>query len=314
MEKKNSTIALLALIPAFVSCYAVRLAQILAGTDMNTGFMYDECGFLLKYGYYGLLILTGAALTVLVILDIKRGSALADADQSRFVDGRAVMAAFPMLIMGALTVYEGVVELKAITPSALLIFSDFVFGGIVTVVAFVTLYKKEIKRALGFAYAAGAFLFMMRLIGIFMDQMVVASVPERLIKCLAPMFGTAFFMQFAKLLCGAKQKKTAGSLVVIGGTGAVMILSSALATITAAFAAPAEIASRITADSYEAELFKQISSGKNYYMMQWTSWVDVLFAVMAVLVIAALYMRPQKQEEAPSEELTEEKSSDFDEI
>ena len=147
----------------------------------------------------------------------------------------------------------------------------------------------------------------------FMDQMAVASIPERLIKCLAPIFATVFFMQLAKLLCGAQQKKTAASLVVIGGTGAVLILSSALATIVAGLIAPSDIASRITSDSYKAELFKQVSFGKNYYMMQWMSWVDVLFAVMAVLVIVVLYMRPAEKKISADEEAPEENSSDLDE-
>ena len=147
----------------------------------------------------------------------------------------------------------------------------------------------------------------------FMDQMAVASIPERLIKCLAPIFATVFFMQLAKLLCGAQQKKTAASLVVIGGTGAVLILSSALATIVAGLIAPSDIASRITSDSYKAELFKQVSFGKNYYMMQWMSWVDVLFAVMAVLVIVVLYMRPAEKKNSADEEAPEENSSDLDE-
>lgn len=313
MEKKNSRLAMWALIPAFLLCFAVRLVQILAGTDMNTGFMYDDCGFLLKYGYYGLLIITAGALIALVILDTKRGCAISDADSARFVDGRAVMAAFPMLVMGALTVYEGVVEMRAITPSALLIFTDFVLGGIVTLVAFITLYKKEFNRFLGFSYVAGALLFMVRLMCYFMDQMAVASIPERLIKCLAPIFATVFFMQLAKLLCGAQQKKTAASLVVIGGTGAVLILSSALATIAAGLIAPSDIDLRITSDSYKAELFKQVSFGKNYYMMQWMSWVDVLFAVMAVLVIVVLYMRPAEKKISADEEAPEENSSDLDE-
>ncbi|MGN0651025.1 MAG: hypothetical protein ACI4KM_11355 [Oscillospiraceae bacterium] len=313
MEKKNSRLAMWALIPAFVLCFAVRLVQILAGTDMNTGFMYDDCGFLLKYGYYGLIILTAAALVALVILDIKRGSSLEAADSEKFVDGRAVMAAFPMLIMGALTIYEGVIEMRAITPSALLIFTDFVLGGLVTLTAFITLYKKEIKRLLGFSYAAGALLFLMRLMCYFMDQMAVASIPERLINCLAPAFATVFFMQLARLLCGAKQKKTTGSLVVLGGTGAVLILSSALATITAGLVAPEEIASRITNDSYKAELFKQVAFGKNYYMMQWMSWVDVLFAVMALLVIVVLYLRPAKQEISDDEQEFEVEIDDLDE-
>lgn len=301
------------LIPAFVLCFAVRLVQILAGTDMNTGFMYDGCGFLLKYGYYGLIILTAAALAVTAAFDVKRGSALADATNAAFVDSGAVMAGFPMLIMGAVAVYEGVIEMRAITPSALLIFADFVLGGIVVIIAFVTLYKKEIKRFLGFSYAAAAILFLLRLLCYFMDQMVVASIPERVIKCLAPALASVFFMQLAKLLCGAQQKKTAASLMVIGGTSAVLILSSALATIVAGAAAPSDIAARITSDSYQAELFKQTMFGKNYYMLQWTSWAEVLFAVMAVLVIAVLYRRPKIAEASPEEDLTQDDTSDLSE-
>ena len=56
--KKNSRLSVWLMAGAFVLCFVTRLLQIVLGTDMTSGFLYHDNGFLLDWGYYGLILIT----------------------------------------------------------------------------------------------------------------------------------------------------------------------------------------------------------------------------------------------------------------
>lgn len=296
------------MIPAFVLCFAARFFQLAGGTDFSTGFLYDENGFLLNFAFYGLLIITLGAVIALCILDKKRNSAYFTNDvHTTMVDMRAVAVGFPLLVAGAMTVYEGYLQMNALTHSAFLIFVDFFFGAAMVILGFVILYKKEITPAVGFSLVIPAIYYTLRGICVFIDRMVIASIPEYLIECLIIIGMGVFFMLLAKLLSGNESKRTRVAVSAVGATVSVMTLSSAAATIAADIINPYDVASRIVANANEAELYKQtlisrtalMNVSDHGYHMAYTSWVDVAMAVMIVLTLAALYVKtkPAKPEE-----------------
>ncbi len=289
--KKNSMFSLIAAIPAFVLCLVVRFLQIAGATDFRTGFHFDDCGFLLDYGYYGLLILVFIAVIALCIFDKKRGGTFFANDKNSITDWKAVFIGFPLLIAGALTIYEGFMQTRALSPSAFLMFVGFIFGALMVVQAFVILYKKEMKAGLGFSLVVPALYYTLRGIGVFLDYMVVASIPEYLIECLCIIGFAVFFMLLAKLLSGNEAKNTRISLAAVGVTTAVMALSNAIAIIMGDIISPNGISARIVTTVNEAEAAEQyaIASGKYGYFMSYMSWTDVVIAVMIVLALIALY-------------------------
>lgn len=307
---KNSKFSLFAIIPAFLLGFLARFFQISGGTDFSTGFLYNENGFFLNFAFYGLLILTLGAVIGLCFLDKKRGSAYFKNDvSSTMVDMRAVAVGFPMLVAGVMAAYEGYLQMSALTPSAFLIFVDFFFGAAMAILGFVILYKKEITPAVGFSLVLPAVYYTLRGICVFIDRMVIASVPEYLIECLTIIGMGVFFMLLAKLMSGNESKRTRTAVSAVGATVSVMTLASAVATIAADLIYAHDIGTRIVANANEAELYKQTIISKTAlmnvsdrgYHMAYTSWVDVVFAVGIILVLVSMYTKAKPVQEEKNE-------------
>lgn len=290
---------------AFVLCFAVRLFQIVLGTDMTTGFLYHDNGFLLDWGYYALAALAFVLAIVFAVYDGKKGT-FQTASISDITDIRAAVLGFGMLIIGLCSVYDGFLEKNAISPLNLVIFVDFVFGAAMVVIAFATLYMKEFKPWLGFSYAVAGVYFTLRAVAVFLERMVIATVPEYMIECITVICGAVFFMLLSKLLSGNEKKLTRISLCGFGVVTAVLSLSSSFATITAWLTAPEEISSRITPSSYEAELYFQNQAGVSPYKLVFTPWVNVAMGLTAAAVVIVLFMRSKKSASAEVNEPAEE--------
>lgn len=272
---------------SFAVCLAVRMWQICAGTDMNTGFLYKDNGPLLDWGYYALIALTFAAALAAAFLDAKKCSSAEELPQTT-VDGRAAVLGFGMLLTGVCAVYEGVREIHAVSPSMFVITTDFICGAAMAAVAFVTLYKKEFTPGLGFSYFIGGAYFTLRGIAVFLTRMAIVTVPEYLIEALCVIGGAVFFMLLSKLLSGNGRKHTLKWATAFGAATSVLTLSSGLATIILSFAAPEGISDRITQSSYTAEFFFQQCAGIDGYLLTYTPWVNMamgLFTAAALVVI-----------------------------
>ncbi len=302
--KRNSKFSLWAAIPAFLLCFVARFLQIADGTDMNTGFLADDNNWFLNLGFYLSLVIVFAAVLALSLVDKKRSGAYFGNEISGFVDMKSVFLGFPLLVAGSLTMYEGYAQTKSIIPSGYLIFVDFVLGAAMAIVAFIILYKKEIKPLLGFCLILPAIYYTLRGIGFFLKHnMVVTTIPEYLIEGIGIIGAAVFFMQLAKLLTGNESKTTRPILASVGVTTAVMILSNAAAVIAADIADPNNVSVRIVNSSIAAELAEQQlrSSGKFGYHMAYVSWVDVMVAVTIILTLAALYIK-NKPQQLPAEQ------------
>lgn len=260
---------------------------------MNTGFLFDDNGILVNYGFYALLVIVFAAVLLLSLLDKRRGGAYFTNEVSGFVDGKAVMLGFPLLIAGALAIYEGYTQTKSILPAGFLIFVDILFGGVMVILAFVILYKKEVKPWLGFSLIVPALYYTLRGIAVFLKHMAVTTIPEYLIEGIGVIGFAVFFMQLAKYLTGNATRTTRPLLSAVGITTAVMTLANAASVIIADIADPYNVSVRIVADRVTAELMEQQkrSAGVYGYHMAYASWVDVVMAVCVILTLIALYKK-----------------------
>ena len=293
----------------FLLALVVRIFQIIVCTDMNTGFLYHDNNFFEDYGFYIVAVLSAAGALFGAIVDSKRD--LGGFGAEDIFGGRAAAIGFAMLLTGMCAAYEGYPEMKALSPSSFVIFVDFAFGAAMVIIAFITLYQKEFKPALGFSYFVTALYFTLRGVNIFLEKMVITTVPEYVIECICVIGGGVFFMLLAKFLSGNAQKNTKKALCAWGVPVAVMTLGSALATIISGFVAPAETAERITASKYTAELYYQVNGGNDAYMMVYTPWVNVAMGVFIAVVLIVLFMKPK--EIVASEEVTAEVTTNVSE-
>ena len=294
--KKNSKITLWLMLGAFAVCFLVRAYQIAVCTDMTTGFLYHDNSIVQNLMYYALVAFALALAAVSAHFDVKRRGG--GFDTAQVVDARAAVIGFALLLVAICSLYEGYTEMSVISPNAFLIFIDLAFGAAMAVIAFVTLYKKEFGAGLGFSYSVVGLYFTLRGICVFLDHMVINSVPEYLIECLCVIGGAVFFTLLAKLFSGNGGRYTSAALCVWGVPTAVMTLSSALATIVCGAAAPEEIAERITASSYTAELYYQANYGSGAYMMTYTPWVNVAMGVFVAAALVVLLLPNRKPAQA----------------
>ncbi|MGN1119601.1 MAG: hypothetical protein ACI4Q4_04540 [Oscillospiraceae bacterium] len=299
--KRESRTSLLVMIIGVVVCLACRIYQIVGCTDMTTGFLYYEYGIFADLVYYLPLALVFAVMIVAADHDRKHGR-LSGEGVSDIVDAKAGVIGFGMLLTGMGAAFSGLEKMNSSYASGFSTYVDFIGGAAMIVIAFVTLYKKEFSPGLGFSYAVGAIYFTLRGVLVFLERMVIVTVPEYLLNCLTAIFAGMFFMLFTKLFSGNGQKRTRASLCVFGGLTAVLSISSALAVIISKFTAPSAVADRITMTRQSAFIYYQSNGGRDAYLMTFVPWVDLAVGLLAAAVVIALVVgeRKKPQEIEPS--------------
>lgn len=301
---KKSKVTLLVMAVGLVLCTAVRLYSIVACTDMTTGFYYHDSELLCNIIYFGLIILTFIGTLIAVRFDKK--NAFGDLRASDITGGKAAVIGFGTLILALCAVYEGMGEAKQLTPSSLLMITDYVFAGVFAILAFIVLYIKEFKPGMGFAYSVGGMYFIMRGIYCFNNRMVISSVPEYLIEVLCVVGGAISFMMTARFLSGNSEKLTKNALCGWGSATVVLTLSSGLAAILADLLAPEEISSRITPSVYEAEMYRQTHFGIDGYIMVYLPYVDLAMGLfVAAVMLVMFFTTPKNEPEQTEAEQTE---------
>lgn len=294
---KKSKITLLVMAVGLVLCTAVRLYSIVACTDMATGFFYHENELLCNMIYYGLIVLTFAGGLIAAHFDKKE--AFGDLRSSDITDGRAGIIGFGMLILALCAAYEGLSEAKQLTPSSILMLADYAFAAVFAILAFVLLYKKEFKPAIGFCCSAGGLYLIMRGIYCFNNRMVISSVPEYLIEALCIIGGAITFMMIARFLSGNTERFTKSALCGWGSATVVLTLSSWLAAFLADLFGPAEISAKITPSVYESEIYRQTHFGIDGYMMVYLPYVNLAIGLFFAAVMLVMFFTTPKNEPAP---------------
>lgn len=293
--RKSGRATLIVMIAGLVLCTLTRVYTIVAGTDMTMGFFYHDSELLCNILYYGLI--TAVAVAAMIAAHIDQRGAFGEVEAADIVNSRAAVIGFGMLTLALCAGYEGLKETKNILPSSRLILSDFIFAAAAAALAFVILYMKEFKPALGFFMALGGVYYTMRGINCFNMRMVITSIPEYLIEGMSTVGASVTFILLAKFLSGNSGKLTKTALCGWGTATAVLNLSSAGATVLAGVLAPGDVSERIVASANEALLYFQTSAGTEPYKMAYTPFMDVLTglfigAALTVILFARHVERP----------------------
>ena len=297
---KKSKFTLWFMLATVIFCTVARFCQITLGTDMTSGFLLDDNGFVLDWAYYLLLILTFGGAVALSLVDVKRNGRF---EVGSVVDAKAALIGFAVLVMGVSAAYEGAMEFNAFSPSVVVAIANIAFGALTALVAFVVLYRKQFTPGVGFAFVVPALLFMLRGIFVFIERMVITNIPEYLIRCLSVVGLSAFCMLFAKYFSGNRQKHTEKALCSVGVVTFVLVVSNAVAVVLADLLAPQEIAERICVSGYEAEYFYQQNMGYNGYMMVYPSITDIFGAIFIGATLISLFVGKKHDMNAEDKEV-----------
>lgn len=287
--KKNTKITLAMLAAGTILSLAVRVYVIVAHTDMTTGFLFHGEEMLCNVLYYGIILAASVASVFTARIDEKNG--VGELTASDIGGAGATVIGILMMFAGIFAAYEGLSEIKAITPTAFLIVIDFLFAAVMIAIAFVTIYKKGFTPGVGYSYSLIGAYCICRGIYCFMSRMAIVTVPEYLIECLSLVGMSVFFVLLGRYLSGNETKHTR-QLVSLWGIGtAALTLSSALGTLIARFAAPEEIRARIVFTSNEAESFRQASAGADAYKLVATPWVNLFLGAVIVASLISIFVK-----------------------
>lgn len=261
-----------------VLCCVARVFAIFC-TDMNTGFIVHDKSVLCNVLYYAAVVLC----VIGVVLTAKRETIC---EYTGFVNGKSNVIGFATLILALGIAYEGVLELKSVSPSIFLVVTDFMFAAAFVILAFVILAKKMVSAGIGFSYSFAGVYFVIRGVCIFNDRMAIASIPEYLLDMLGIVLGAVFFMALSRYLTG--NGGTGKAVCFWGAATAAIGISPAIGAAAAKIFGAAELSERITFGYSTAELFFQTHAGDNAYMMTGLYLVNTLLGVFAAVITAVM--------------------------
>lgn len=290
MKKKRITPIVLA--AGLILAMAARVFLI-SRIDMNTGLMDHDLSVLCNILYYGIIVLTAAGTAVASYFDEKRGAGGAEIKIS---SRSAAVIGVALLLAALCACYDGMFEARALTPAAFLIFADFISAGAFCIIAFVTLYMKEFKPGLGFAYIFAGIYYVCRGIYCFMSRMAIATIPEYLVDCLTVICGGIFFVMFARVFSGNASKRTMRAFYAWGTAACVLSLSSFLGAAVSKLMLSSEISERIVFSANDAERYFQALRGIDAYQMAFPSLPNAALGIFAAAAMIAVCFSERSEE------------------
>lgn len=291
---KKQLIPPVALCVGTLLCTAARVLTI-AQTDMKLGSLKHGAGVLCNALYFGALI---AAAIIAAVFAASGKDKAGKANPQRLSGRGAVAVGFGLLALGCGVAYDAIFVTKIGIISTIFMIVSFVFAAAFAVLGFVTLYKKEITPALGFAYSFGGVFFALRGIFCFMNRMAIATIPEYLLDVLSAVFGGIFFVMAGKLLSGNEGALTRKMIVAWGTGAAELTLSTFLGTAAAKLFLGKEVSQWIVLTSAEANRYFQSVQGMDGYRLAFPAFASVGLGVLAAACVIALSLN-EKESEKP---------------
>ncbi len=271
-----------------VLCTAARVF-VISRTDMRFGSIVHGYEVVCNLLYFGTLAAAAVSAAVFAVSPGKR-SAEDDTVPTRFdVSGSgAVAVGFGLLAVGAGAVCDAVSMMKTDDSSGVFIAICFVFAAAFAIVAFYTLYKKEITPGLGFVYSFGGIYFVLRGIFCFMNRMVVSDVPEYTISVLSAVFGGLLFAAAGKLFSGNEGRITRRMFCVWSVGASVLTISALLGTAAAKLFLGDEISQCIVFTSADAAEYHELVKGVDGYRLAFPAFSDIGLGILAVTLVLAV--------------------------
>ncbi len=290
--RKNGRATLAVFAAGLVLSTAARTYIIAAHTDMNTGFLYHGDEPLCNILYYGIIIAAAVASIFTSRLGENGGEVGTVGAAADIPGGGAVVMGFLVLGAGIFSLYEGIAEIRAISPTTFLMAVDFLFAAVLFVIGFATLFKKRFTAGLGYTYSLIGLYCVGRGLYSFMNRMAIIPVPEYFIESVSLICMSVFFLMLGRYLSGNETRRTSKAVCFWGVGTASLVLSSAFGTIIASFAASETVSSRVMFSTYASESFRQARAGVDAYSLTVTPWVNVLLGVMIAASVVLMFQSP----------------------
>lgn len=289
---KKQLIPSVALCVGTLLCTAARVLTI-AQTDMKLGSIKHGAGVLCNSLYFGVLI---AMAVLAAVFAAPTNGKMGKASPPRLSGGGAVAVGFGLLALSCGTAYDAIFVTKIGIISTIFMIVSFAFAAVFAVLGFITLYKKEITPALGFAYSFGGIFFALRGIFCFMNRMAIATIPEYLLDVLSAVFGGIFFVMAGKLLSGNEGALTRKMIIAWGTGAAELTLSTFLGTAAAKLFLGKEVSQWIVLTSAEANRYFQSVQGLDGYKLAFPAFASVGLGILAAACVFALSLGAKDSE------------------
>lgn len=217
--KKNYTIWI-ALGSAFIAVM-LRIVQLSAAIDFETGFFYDSSSFV-SMMLYILFGVSAAALVAGIILDKKKKAPIFEKKADELSPRQTLVLGVSVLVGALLTAYEVVLHLGG--ELGIAFFGELLVAIIYLVIAFIILSSKQIKKTSGYLMAVIAISYTLKAAGLFMGETVVTRLSEELLLLLTYIVAVFFFLCCGRFLSRNEAKFSRAKLVFF--SAALLIISS----------------------------------------------------------------------------------------
>lgn len=206
---------------AAVLAVILRVVQLSAAIDFETGFFYDSSSFVSMMLY----ILFGVCAVVLVagiILDKKKKADAFEKTADSLTSRQTLILGVSVLVGALLTAYEVILHLGG--ELGIAFFGELLVAIVYLVIAFTILSSKQIKKTSGYLMAVIAISYTLKAAGLFMGETVVTRLSEELLLLLTYIVAVFFFLCCGRFLSRNEAKFSRAKLVFF--SAALLIISS----------------------------------------------------------------------------------------
>lgn len=228
-------------VAAFVAV-VMRVVQLSAAIDYETGFFYDSSAFVSTMLYI-LLTLTAVGLVVGIIFDKKR-KACAFEKKADELSSRQTLALGASVLAGALfSAYEVVSHLGG--KIGISFFGELAVAIVYIVIAFIILSSKQIKKSSGYLMIILAISNTLKAAGLFMDETVVTRLSDELLLLLVYIAAVFFFLCLGRFLSRNEAKFSRAKLVFFSSMLVILTSTVTISKFISYIAAPSVVAEQI---------------------------------------------------------------------
>ena len=216
----------------------LRVVQLSAAIDFETGFFYDSSSFV-SIMLYVLLAVLAVGFIGTIILDKKKGVPAFTKKATDLSSQQTLFFGISVLLGALLTAFEVITGMKE--TDVLTFIGQLAVAITYLVIAFLILSSKQVKKTSGYLMAILAISYMLRAAGVFMSETVVTRLSDELLLLLTYVLAVFFFFCCGRFLSDNETKFTRAGLLFFSGALVVIASTVTIAKMIAFVTAPSAV-------------------------------------------------------------------------
>ena len=233
---KNSKLALFFFVAMTAVSTVIRYFQSVLSIDAETGFYYEDSGFL-GVLLYIVLGVTAVGLVLLAFLDRKKGSAAFTKKAELFTSKQNSISGVLFLIAGCGCFYS-VISMFGGGLDPMSLIGSVIASAAFLRVGFIMLGNKTLKPACGYILLVLTVYYTVRSASLFMSTLIITRISESLIELLVYVSLVLFLLNLGRIYSRNETKLTRVKTIALGFICSSMCLSMSIARLIGVIAAP----------------------------------------------------------------------------